>query len=167
MAEYALIQDNQVVELHDLLPMSWKNISGLRLSANDIPFLNSLGWYQVTKQIVDYDTTAQKVTGYTYTFVDNIVTETPVIENKEIQYQTSFDQLKIQFMEELREKRNKLLAESDFSQLIDVQNILSDDEKISWTHYRQTLRDLPETYSNNDELNVNLVVFPTKPSDVV
>ena len=59
----------------------------------------------------------------------------------------------IQDMEDLRMRRNKLLAESDWTQSRDV--LLSNDEE--WKTYRQQLRDLPK---NTDPLNP---VWPTKP----
>ena len=30
MAEWVLIENNQIVEYHDLLPVNWKNVSGLQ-----------------------------------------------------------------------------------------------------------------------------------------
>ena len=55
----------------------------------------------------------------------------------------------------LRAKRNRLLAETDFYALSDV--TMSDDMK----NYRQDLRDLP---SGKDTLEkVNNTTFPTKP----
>ena len=56
---------------------------------------------------------------------------------------------------DLRSKRNRLLAETDFYALSDV--TMSDDMK----NYRQDLRDLP---SGKDTLEkVNNTTFPTKP----
>ncbi len=55
----------------------------------------------------------------------------------------------------LREKRNKLLAETDFYALSDV--TMSDDMKT----YRQDLRDLPDGKDTVDK--VNNATWPTKP----
>ena len=55
--------------------------------------------------------------------------------------------------EEIRRKRNKLLEESDYTQLDD-----SPRNKVAWRTYRQSLRDLP-----NSEGNPNDIVFPEKP----
>ena len=52
----------------------------------------------------------------------------------------------------IREKRNKLLAETDFYALSDVTMTTE------MSNYRQALRDLPSTTSNPDD-----VVFPEKP----
>ena len=53
---------------------------------------------------------------------------------------------------DIREKRNKLLAETDFYALSDVTMTTE------MSNYRQALRDLPSSTSNPDD-----VVFPTKP----
>ena len=61
-------------------------------------------------------------------------------------------------LEELRKKRNKLLAESDWTQNRDV--VLADDE--AWKTYRQALRDLPSQVEPtlNEDIDA---LFPTKP----
>jgi hypothetical protein len=62
-------------------------------------------------------------------------------------------------LEILRNKRNALLKESDWTQLNDCP--LSDTEKTEWQTYRQALRDLPENYQDTD--NIDDVVFPNLP----
>ena len=56
-------------------------------------------------------------------------------------------------METVRVKRNKLLLDSDYTQLDDVTK-----NKSAWATYRQQLRDLPQTVT--DPLNVT---WPTPP----
>ena len=58
-------------------------------------------------------------------------------------------------MEDLRSKRNKLLANTDYLALSD--NTISDEMKA----YRQALRDITNGLTTKDE--VEAVVFPTKP----
>ena len=58
-------------------------------------------------------------------------------------------------MEDLRSKRNKLLADTDYLALSD--NVMSDEMKA----YRQALRDITNGLTTKDE--VEAVVFPTKP----
>lgn len=58
--------------------------------------------------------------------------------------------------EELRAERNKLLAESDWTQLPDV--ALTEQAKSAWAEYRQNLRDL-----FSEHKNPFFIVFPTKP----
>ena len=57
---------------------------------------------------------------------------------------------------EIKAKRNGLLKESDWAVLPD--SPLSEEDIELVKQYRQALRDLPQTYSNPDE-----VVFPNKP----
>jgi hypothetical protein len=59
-------------------------------------------------------------------------------------------------MADLRAKRNKLLADTDYLALSD--NTMSE----AMATYRQSLRDITEGLTTVDE--VNAVVFPTKPS---
>ena len=73
-------------------------------------------------------------------------------------------------MKKLRNKRNELLAECDWTQSRDV--TLSNDA--DWKTYRQALRDLPSTASSdfiNQVINgytptvdMSLITWPTKPS---
>lgn len=60
-------------------------------------------------------------------------------------------------LENLRAKRNKLLADSDYIVLADSPV----NDKANWLTYRQQLRDLTEGLSTVEQ--VNSVVFPIKP----
>jgi hypothetical protein len=62
-------------------------------------------------------------------------------------------------MQSLRQRRNALLASSDWTVLSD--SPLSETEKTSWLEYRQDLRDITEGL--NTEAKVKAVVFPDKP----
>lgn len=56
--------------------------------------------------------------------------------------------------EMIRTARNKLLRESDLAMLEDYPGT----KKQDWKNYRKALRDLPQTYTNPDD-----VVWPTLP----
>ena len=58
----------------------------------------------------------------------------------------------------LRERRNRLLNESDWTQMID--NDLSDEAIWRWREYRQALRDLPQTVSPD---NIDEADWPIPP----
>ena len=58
----------------------------------------------------------------------------------------------------LREKRNRLLQDSDWTQYAD--SPLSDKQKAEWKTYRQALRDLPKNYDHPVYCK-----FPTSPSE--
>lgn len=55
--------------------------------------------------------------------------------------------------ESIRIKRNKLLQESDYTQLQDYKG-----NSEIWKNYRQNLRNIPQTW-----LNPDLVIWPQKP----
>lgn len=60
----------------------------------------------------------------------------------------------------IKKKRDFLLLNSDWTQLDD--NELTDAQRVEWRTYRQTLRDLPQTYASATEKSD--IVWPTKPS---
>jgi len=60
----------------------------------------------------------------------------------------------------LREERDRLLLESDYTQMSD--SPLSDSKKAEWATYRTQLRNLPSNYDNDDD--ITNVTWPTKPS---
>ena len=60
---------------------------------------------------------------------------------------------------EHRETRNELLAASDWTQMPD--SPLTDSKKQEWATYRQELRDLPSSYTDDDDIAD--IIFPSKP----
>ena len=69
-------------------------------------------------------------------------------------------------MKLLREKRNKLIAETDWTQLKDID--LDIIRERNWKNYRQALRDLPAKSNpkldNFGNLDMSSVTWPDKPS---
>jgi hypothetical protein len=65
----------------------------------------------------------------------------------------------------IRQRRNSLLKDSDWTQLADV--ALTTDQKTAWAQYRQQLRDLPQTLDianiNHWDDAVEKSVFPKSP----
>jgi hypothetical protein len=133
-------------------------VSGLDLSKDDLPFLKSLGWFPVTKNYQTYDATTTQVDGYEYTIESDTVYESYVLG--EIQNKPSFEFLKYNFLVNLREERNRRLAESDWSQLSDVQENFDDATKNKWKIYRQKLRDIPTLYLDNEVISVTNILWP-------
>ncbi|HIF5940445.1 TPA: tail fiber assembly protein [Vibrio parahaemolyticus] len=58
--------------------------------------------------------------------------------------------------ESVRITRSQLIASTDWTQTLDCQ--LSESKKAEFVSYRQALRDIPQTYSNPDD-----VIWPEKP----
>jgi hypothetical protein len=61
----------------------------------------------------------------------------------------------------LRELRDIIISKSDWTQLVDVQNSFSEEQKNAWNSYRQALRDLPST--TEDPFNVT---WPKSPLEI-
>ena len=53
----------------------------------------------------------------------------------------------------IKEKRNTLLAQSDYTQVADWPG-----DKLAWVAYRQLLRDITQTYENPED-----IIWPTPP----
>ena len=71
-------------------------------------------------------------------------------------------QLSIVLLSHIRNRRNRLLFECDWTQTVDC--VLTNKE--DWTIYRQTLRDLPSNSNPTIDANGNItnISWPTKPS---
>ena len=127
---YAKIVNNQITEVS-----SGKGTSGYWIKVEG---------YQGEDQTLTYDVSTDTVK------VEDKIDEKPVATIEELDaVQLEIDK------QELRNRRNILLMESDWTQNRDV--VLSNDEE--WKTYRQALRDLPANTS--DWRNPN---WPTKPS---
>ena len=61
----------------------------------------------------------------------------------------------------VRNKRNELLAQSDWTQLPD--SPLSQTKKNAWSKYRQQLRDMMASYTDSEENTLDKVIFPKPP----
>ena len=64
--------------------------------------------------------------------------------------------------DDVRNNRNALLAESDWTQLVDAQASLTEEQRQEWNTYRQALRDMPSTYADIE--HVALINWPADPT---
>ena len=166
MANYCVVENGNITEYHDFIPSSWKNISGLNLSKDNLEFLKSVGWYPVEKVLINYDDRTHKLTGYNYEIQIDKVIETPIIQEyspEEIKVKNENDGFL--FFQQLRDVRDILLKESDWTQTLDIQSIKSSEWINSWKNYRQQLRDIPEKYSNTTNFNLSSIDWPKKPTN--
>ena len=130
MELYAKIVDNKVAEVS----------SGIGTSGNWVTVDN----YQGSDQTLTYDPTSNTVK------CEDKIDEIPEASIEELEaFKLEMD------IRDVRGNRNRLLAESDWTQNRDV--VLSNDKE--WKKYRQALRDLPE--NTTDWTNPP---WPTKPS---
>lgn len=160
---YAYIEGDVIKEIVDILPVSWRNISGLHLSKDDDEFLNSLGWYRVVRQEVSYNNETQRVSSYDYEINDNYISEIPIISDLPQNEIVTFEMKKEFFMIQLRGIRNQLLKDSDWTQFPDVIESKSEQYTTEWRQYRQSLRDIPEEYWTNQIVSIDQVIWPELP----
>ena len=105
-----------------------------------------------------------------FTTVDEVITEwnsPDIIQPTQEELDAKLIELKAaEPARQVREIRDRLLAESDWTQSRDV--VLLND--ITWKRYRQDLRDLPASASftpkldSNGDLDMSSVTWPLKPS---
>jgi len=100
----------------------------------------------IAEAIVGYDISADDVE-----VVTNEDGSDPRVGEEVIMYMMGWDEA------DMRERRNRRLLESDWTQYED--SPLSDSKKAEWATYRQALRDLPATSPN-----ANAVTWPTEPA---
>lgn len=158
MAEWVVVENGEITEYYDAVPKNWRNISGLVLSKDDLEFMKSVGWYPVVKEAVDYNASTHFIARYSYEINSDSVTETPVIE---LAPSTPFGMKKEAFMIALRLHRNQLLRDTDWTQAVDVQEMMSIEEKEKWKSYRAQLRDLPALYESTSDTDFSKIIWPS------
>lgn len=68
MANYAYVENENIVGVYDNLPKNWKNYSNFSSLESDLDYLNSIGWYKIVDNTPQYDPASQKVDNPTYHF---------------------------------------------------------------------------------------------------
>jgi hypothetical protein len=133
------------------LPKSFENVSNFHTLSEDI--LREYGWYPVRFVPNPNKTESSVVTGQTF-----VVEGNEVVQYEQVREKTQ-EELDIELQNQwdgVRSERTQLLYESDWTQLADVP--MSDEKKLEWATYRQSLRDITN-YESPDE-----VIWPEKPS---
>lgn len=163
MANYAVVKDNTIIELRDYVPVNWENITNFNVYANDEEQLKQFGWYKIVKRIPVYDKKIQKLSSPRYSLDNNIVYEDydviQVIASRE-EYNTK---LQNDVLEQARKIRNKLLAESDWTQIPDVQESKTVEWINAWKAYRKQLRDITIQLKLDPKTSIENVQFPAAP----
>jgi hypothetical protein len=162
MANYVHIENNTILEYHDKIPKNWKNISGLDLMTPEQRL--SLGWYPVTNLSDAHNSDTHYIAGYTYDiFADHVVQTPQIVAYTEEEVETRRIQRNEEVLRQLRAQRNTLLAESDWTQVLDVSELYEPEWVTAWKTYRQQLRDLPESYETTELEDLQSVAWPTPP----
>jgi len=105
-----------------------------------------------------------------FTTVDGVITEwnsTDITQPTQEELDAKLIELKAaEPYKLLREERNKLIAETDWTQLKDIS--LDSIREKNWKEYRQALRDLPNgstpKLDSRGQLDMSSVTWPDKPS---
>lgn len=178
MANYAHIENNEITGVYDSLPDNWRNISNFYVLAENFDDVRPLGW-RIVQKTADptINTDIEKYGELSHTIIDDEVIETrlviqiPVIEtpdntiSEEEQYSAKVDRHN-RIMNDLREKRNKLLSETDYTQLADIISKNGTELTQQFADYRQLLRDLPSLYESNLDFNdITTATFPELPTN--
>ncbi len=159
MANFAHIENGVITGLYDQLPTNWRNISNFYTLESETDYIHSLGWRTVVKDNTPIDTNTHYKGEPSYNIVNDDVVET--IPQYQIQ-QPDLSALHISAMVYLREKRDRLLKETDFSQLSDVVTLNGTALTQAYITYRQQLRDLPSQYENDSNfVDERTAVYPT------
>lgn len=136
------------VDFRGSLPKNWKNISGLGLSANDLPFLKGIGWLPYIEVSVSLGVN-EVIDGEDIVIGSDKVTST---QTKRSMTDAEISSRLAGRWENLRSQRNELLTETDWMASSD--RTMSDAE----TAYRKALRDLPANTSDPSD-----ITWPTAP----
>jgi len=147
--DYIQVENGEVKGYPQPLPRNWADVSNFYL-LDDVQVL-SYGWYPV-RFVPAEKTDNDVVTGQSFVIEGNEVVQYEQIRPKtesEIQEELNSK------WENIRNQRNLLLLESDWTQLADVS--LSDEKKEEWKLYRQSLRDITN-FDSPDH-----VIWPNKP----
>ncbi len=149
--KYIKVQENEVVGLPQDLPINFENISNFYLLPPDI--LRSYGWYLFEQEDLNLSENEKLVRW-------DIEIQSEKVVKKCVKRELTFEEITHRNAsitekkwKDIRERRNLLLLESDWTQLNDAQI----GNKSEWTYYRQELRDI----TNNP--NVDALVWPVKP----
>jgi hypothetical protein len=147
--KYARVENNKVIDHNRDLPKNWENFSNFYLFDNQT--LKEYGWYPF--RFVEAPNIDNSVISGSYFEIN---------EDEVVEYQTRRPKTEQEIQEEteqkwraIREKRNRLLLESDWTQLPD--SPLSEEKRLEWKTYRQELRDITN-YTSPYE-----IIWPNEP----
>lgn len=131
---YILVENGKIVGRPTELPKNWANISNFYLLPTEK--IKEYGWYPY--RLVEAQTNENQY----YDGSDFVIEENEVVEYQKVRNKTEQE-----ITEELtnmwgviRDKRNELLKESDWTQLPD--SPLTNQKQTEWQLYRQQLRDI-------------------------
>jgi len=174
---YAYITNGIIANVYDLLPDSWNNISNFPvLWATEPDVVRSMGWRTVQVPEIEYNSLTHTLSEPIYTIVDDEVVETrelievvvpepiPTIPPTNQQTSATKQNRHGACMQIIRQERDRLLRDTDFTQLADVVTANGPELTEAYRVYRQQLRDLPSAYQDDIEFfDYRQIEYPSRP----
>lgn len=147
--DYIQVENGEIKGYPRPLPQNWSDVSNFYLLQNER--LRQYGWYPV-RFVPAEKTDNDVVIGQSF-----VVEGTEVVQYEQIRPKTQdeINQEINQLWENIRNERNQLLLECDWTQLSD--SPLTAEKKTEWQTYRQELRDITNQSDPKD------IIWPTKP----
>lgn len=147
--DYIEVENGEIKGYPRPLPQNWADVSNFYLLENER--LRQYGWYPV-RFVPSEKTNNDIVTGQSF-----VIEGTEVVQYEQIRPKTQdeINQEINQLWENIRNERNQLLLECDWTQLSD--SPLTAEKKTEWFTYRQELRDI------TSQSDPNNIIWPTKP----
>lgn len=145
--DYILVQNNSIVGYPRPLPQNWMDVSNFHVLEEER--IRQYGWFPV-RVVTANKSETDVVTGQRFE-----ITENEVIQYEEIRQKTQSelqDEIDGKW-DNIKQERDKLLTETDWTQLADV--VLKNLDE--WRKYRQELRDI------TSQPDPNQIIWPTKP----
>lgn len=83
MANWAVVENDVIIEYHDSVPTNWRTISNFSAAQTDLSFMRSQGWYLIVHPTVDLDPETQEIASWNYSFNGTDVIATAVIRSRD------------------------------------------------------------------------------------
>lgn len=167
---WAYVENYEVKEFGKL-PENWRNISNFYALESNKQYLQQLGWYELIDQTIPISNDLYEYHGAAQYTIDNAVgvvyKNCPIIQKENPPTpETIFAESRKNFLDSLRNTRNELLSQCDWTQLTDIQSVKSNEWIESWKQYRQSLRDMPQQYQMpplDQIIDINQIIWPSLP----
>lgn len=118
MANYAYVEDNNIVGVYDLLPTVWRNYSNFFALEGEWDYLKSLGWYKIEHVIPEYDPITQKIDNPRQWFENDTVYQTMDIidipQEPTIAPEIQIEQITHEQWDAIRTQRDRLMSEFEW-----------------------------------------------------
>lgn len=118
MANYAYVEDNNIVGVYDLLPTVWRNYSNFFALEGEWDYLKSLGWYKIEHVIPEYDPITQKIDNPRQWFENDTVYQTmdviDIPQEPTVAAEIQIEQITHEQWDAIRTQRDRLMSEFEW-----------------------------------------------------